>query len=48
MLSVKASGETKVRKLDMPTAIKEDIIRLDVTVGMVSRKLSLCRYTVGL
>lgn len=48
MLSVKASGKTKVRKLDMPTTIQEDIIRLDVTVEVVSRTLLLYRYTVCL
>lgn len=48
MLSVKASGKTKVRKLDMPTTIQEDIIRLYVTVEVVSRTLLLYRYTVCL
>lgn len=43
MLLMKASGETKVCKLDVSTTIKEDVIRLNVTVEVVSKSLSLCQ-----
>ena len=41
MLFVEASRKTKVRKLDMSTAIEEDVVRFDVTVEVVSQTRSI-------
>ena len=41
MLFVEASRKTKVRKLDMSTAIEEDVVRFDVTVEVVSKTSSI-------
>lgn len=48
VLFVEASRKTEVRKLDVSTTIKEDVIRLDVTIEVVSKALLLHRITMCL